>query len=337
MSGTVVSGPKILIAHLPRLSLFDEPDLDRLRSLGTLLNTEPIGDWSAAPDLLAQADVILGHWGCPRITAEVLESAPRLRQVAYAAGTVKAVVSDAVFDRGIRVTSCADANAEPVAEFTLAAILMSNKDVFWRRDVLRDPSIGKLRQQGDRPVGNWNKTIGLIGASLVGRRVIERLRPFPQFAVTLYDPFVSEEQAAELGVRKLGLDELCAVADIVSIHAPDLPSTRHMIAAPQLAAMRTGSTLINTARGALVDHEALLAEVSSGRLSAMLDVTDPEPLPIDHPLRSLPNVYLTPHLAGSEGSELARLAEWAIDEIERFTQGRPPRHPVTKAMLATTA
>ena len=110
-----------------------------------------------------------------------------------------------------------------------------------------------------------------------------------------------------------------------------------MIGSTQLAAMRTGATLINTARGRLVDHEALLAEVSSGRLSAMLDVTDPEPLQADHPLRSLPNVYLTPHLAGSEGSELARLTDWAIDEIERFANGQPPRNPISKAMLATMA
>ncbi len=331
--------PSIVIAHLPQLALFRPTDHDRLGALGTLLNTDAIGDWSTpeAADLLARADIVLGHWGCPPLTAEVLAGAPRLQMLAYAAGTMKSVLTDAVFDRGIRVTSCADANAEPVAEFTLAAILLANKDVFWRRDVLRDPRIAESRQPLARPVGNWGKTIGVIGASMVGRRVIELLRPFPQFAVTLYDPFVSSEQAGELGVTKLDLDELCSGADIVSIHAPDLPSTRHLIGAPQLAAMRTGATLINTARGRLVDHDALTTELASGRLSAVLDVTDPEPLPAEHPLRSLPNVYLTPHLAGSEGTELGRLSDWAIDEIERFCDGRPPRNPVTRDMLATMA
>ncbi len=328
-----------MIAHRPGLRLFRTADHDRLNRLGTLLDTQPVGDWSTpeAAALLERADIVLGHWGCPPMTAEVLAGAPRLQLFAYAAGTVKSVVDDALFDRGIRVTSCADANAEPVAEFTLGAILFTNKDVFWRRDLLREPSIASSRQTSGRPVGNWNKTIGLIGASLVGRRVIELLRPFPQFEITLSDPFVSPERAAELGVTLLDLDELCAGADIVSIHAPDLPSTHHLIGARQLAAMRTGATVINTARGRLVDHEALTAELTDGRLSAVLDVTDPEPLPDDHPLRRLPNVYLTPHLAGSEGSELGRLSDGAIDEIERFVGGRPPRNPITREQLATLA
>ena len=212
--------PNIVIAHRPDLKLFRAGDLDRLRSLGTVLNSEPIGSWAEALDVLAMADVILGHWGCPALTSEVLDVAPRLRHVAYAAGTVKSVVSAAVFDRGIQVTSCADANAEPVAEFTLAAILMTNKDVFWRRDLLQDPDISQQRQPSARAVGNWNKTIGLIGASFVGRRVIELLRPFTHLTVTLYDPFVTAHEAEALGVKKLELDALCAGADIVSIHAP---------------------------------------------------------------------------------------------------------------------
>ncbi len=339
MSGFAVERPNILIAHLPRLPLFRPDDHERLGAVGNLLSPDPVGDWDApeAIKLLAEADIVLGHWGCPQLTAEVLARAPRLQMVAYGAGTMKSVVTDAVFDRDIRVTSCADANAEPVAEFTLGAILLANKDVFWRRDLLRNPRIADQRQPLGRPVGNWNKTIGLVGASLVGRRVIELLRAFPQFTVTLYDPFVTADQAAEMGVVKVELDELCAGADIVSIHAPDLPSTNRMIGRAHLAAMRTGATLINTARGRLVDHVALLDELASGRLSAMLDVTDPEPLPADHPLRSLPNVYLTPHLAGSEGTELGRLTDWVIDEIERFVADRPARNPVTRAMLATMA
>ncbi len=331
--------PNIVIAHLPRLPLFSPADHDRLRAVGTLLDPEPIGDWSdaRATTLLGEADIVLGHWGCPTLTADVLDRAPRLAMLAYGAGTVKTVVTEAVFDRGLRVTSCADANAEPVAEFTLGAILLANKDVFWRRDLLRAPEIAAQRQRSERPLGNWDKTIGLVGASLVGRRVVELLRPFSQFTVVLYDPYLSPAEAAALGVAKVELDELCAVSDIVSIHAPDLPSTFHMIGEPQLASMRTGATLINTARGRLVDHEALVAEVGSGRLSAMLDVTDPEPLPADHPLRTLPNVYLTPHLAGSEGSELGRLTDWVIDEIERFVDDRPPRHAITPDMLDTTA
>jgi phosphoglycerate dehydrogenase-like enzyme len=129
-------------------------------------------------------------------------------------------------------------------------------------------------------------------------------------------------------VDKVELDELLATSDVVSLHAPALPSTERMIGAPQLARMLDGATLINTARGVLVDHDALVPEVRSGRLTAVLDVTDPEPLPPDHPLLHLPTCVVTPHLAGSQGTELSRQAELVVEEIRRFAAGEPPLHPV---------
>ena len=334
--------PALLIAHHPSLDLLDEEALDRIDEVAEILDREPLGDWNAprADDLLARAEVILGHWGCPPLDATVLDRAPRLGLFAYAAGTVKQTVSPDVFDRGIRVTSGADANAEPVAEFTLATILYANKDVVWQRDVRRtprDPSLRSFRTAHDVAVGNYDKTIGIVGASLIGRRVIELLGAFPRLRVALYDPYVSDAEANALGVTRMELDELCANVDILSIHAPDLPSTRHMIGRAQLAALRTGATVINTARGALLDHDALLEETASGRLSAVLDVTDPEPLPEDHPLWALPNVFITPHLAGSLGTELRRMIDHAVDEIDRWRTGRPARNAVTKDMLPRLA
>ena len=334
--------PALLIAHHPSLDLLDQEALDRIAEVAEILDREPLGDWNdpRADDLLARAEVILGHWGCPPLDASVVERAPRLGLFAYAAGTVKQTISADVFDRDIRVTSGADANAEPVAEFTLATILYANKDVVWQRDVRRtprDPSLRTFRTAPDVAVGNYGKTIGIVGASLIGRRVIELLRAFPHLRVTLYDPYVTDAEASALGVAKMELDELCATADILSIHAPDLPSTRQMIGRAQLAALRTGATVINTARGALLDHDALLDETSSGRLSAVLDVTDPEPLPEDHPLWTLPNVFITPHLAGSLGTELRRMIDHAVDEIDRWRSGRPARNAVTKDMLSRLA
>jgi len=331
--------PNVVLAHLAGVEFLSQDDLDRLAEIAVVSNREAVGSWDdpRAKGLLAGADVILGHWGCPRIDASVLDRAPELGLFAYAAGTVKGTIDDAVFDRGIRVTSGADANAEPVAEFTLAAILFVNKDVLWRRDAMRDPSIRSHRQKRPVPVGNWAKTIGIVGASLVGRRVIELLRAFPHLDIALYDPFVTADEAAALGVRKLELDELCSTCDVLSIHAPDLPSTRYMIGPTQLAALRTGATVINTARGALVDHQALAAELRAGRLSAVLDVTDPEPLPEDSVLRALPNVFLTPHLAGSQGTELSRMTDFVIDEIRRWATGQPARNDITKEQLARLA
>jgi phosphoglycerate dehydrogenase-like enzyme len=334
--------PALMIAHHPSLDLLDDDALDRIGVVAEILDREPVADWDdpRSSDLLARAEVILGHWGCPPLDASVIDRAPKLGLFVYAAGTVKQTVRPDVFDRAIRVTSGADANAEPVAEFTLATILYANKDVIWQRDVRRvprNPSQRKFRQPNGVAVGNYDKTIGIVGASLIGRRVIELLGSFPHLRIALYDPFVNDTEAKRLGVTKMELDELCARVDILSIHAPDLPSTRHMIGARQLAALRTGATVINTARGALLDHDALLDEVSSGRLSAVLDVTDPEPLPDDHPLWALPNVFITPHLAGSLGTELQRLIDHAIDEIERWRTGRPARNAITKDMLSRLA
>ena len=312
---------RIVMAMAPGLDVaaFGEHHRARLERIGDLVDDDP--------------DVLLGHWGCPRLDEPMLETMPRLRLFAYAAGTVKEILTPAVWARGVAVTSAAAANAVPVAEYTLAAILFANKGVFASRERVRDPG---LRIRRPRPLGNVGKRVGLIGASFVGRRVIELLRPF-DLDVVVSDPYLTDGDAAQLGVVRLPLDELVATSDVVSVHAPDLPSTRQLIGASQLAAMRDGPTLINTARGAIVDTDALVAALRGGRISALLDVTDPEPLPADHPLLTLPNAFVTPHVAGALGSELGRLADLAITEIERFADGAPPLHPVEQADLGRIA
>ena len=171
----------------------------------------------------------------------------------------------------------------------------------------------------------------------MGRRVIELLRPFPNLTVTLFDPCATSEEATSLGVKKLELDELCAGADVLSIHAPALPEKMHMIGSAQLSALPDGATVINTARGPLIDHEALFPHLASGRLYAILDVTDPEPLPGDNPLIGLPNVWISPHLAGSQGTELARMTDYVIEEIRRWSAVEPALNKVAKDRLAIIA
>jgi phosphoglycerate dehydrogenase-like enzyme len=250
---------------------------------------------------------------------------------AYAAGTVKWQVTDAVWDRGITVTSAAAANAIPVAEYTVAMILLANKGALLFRERLRD--LAAVVPLDPARVGNFGKRVGLVGASLVGRHVVELLRPYA-LQVAVYDPFLSNREATELGVEKVDdLDDLCASVDVLSVHAPDIEATRGMIGAPQLAALRDGAVVINTARPALVDQAALLRHLELGRISAVLDVTTPEPLPAGHPFLALPNVFVTPHIAGAMGSELHRLADLAVDEVERFARGEPPAHPVVRADL----
>ena len=287
-----------------------------------------------ADEVLAQAEVLLGHWGCLVVDEALLDRAPRLAMVAYAAGTLRDTVTPAAFARDLRITSGAAANAVPVAEYTVAAILWANKGAFVERERLRGAELPPLPRR--HPVGNWAKRIGLVGASHVGRAVVELLRPY-HCSVAIADPYLSAADAAALGVARMELDELLATSDVVSLHAPALPSTERMIGAPELARMMDGATLVNTARGVLVDHDALVREVAGGRLTAVLDVTDPEPLPPDHPLLQLPTCVVTPHLAGSQGSELSRQAELVIEEIRRFAAGEPALHPVVVADLDRVA
>lgn len=330
-----MSRPNLLLAHWDGLDAFSEADLDELDEVGHLLRRSPVSDWSdpEVRELLAQVEVIVGHWGCPALDADIVARAPRLRMYAHAAGTVKGVVTEAVWERGILVTSGAKANAEPVAEYTLAAILFANKDIFWSRELNRDHGLAASRRDGDVAVGNWEKTVGIVSASLVGRRVIELLAAFPAINVAVYDPYLEAEEAAALGVEKMDLDALCASVDVLSIHAPMLPATAGLIGRTQLAALRTGATLINTARGGIVDGAALLEELEAGRLNAVLDVTDPEPLAEDSPLRTLPNVFLTPHQAGSLGTELRRMVAFVIEEVRRYATGEPPLNEITRERL----
>jgi phosphoglycerate dehydrogenase-like enzyme len=312
---------------------FTPAQLDRLAAAGELVDPVPLdafdGDRAAAA--LARAEVIVGHWGCPTLTGEVLTAAPNLRLFAYAAGTVKWQVTDAVWARDLVVTSAAAANAVPVAEYTVAMLLLAGKGVLLFREWLRDP---QLRLPLDpSTVGNYRRRIGLVGASLVGRRVIELLSPY-DFELAVYDPFLSAADAAQLGVRKVeDIDALCGSVDVLSLHAPDVDATRGMIGAAQLAALPDGATLVNTARPALVDQPALEGELASGRLAAILDVADPDPLPPDHPLLARPNVFVTPHVAGAMGNELHRLAELAVVEVERYARGQSPLHPVRQEDL----
>lgn len=285
---------------------------------------------------LAEAELLLTCWGAPRLSSDVLAAAPRLRAVIHAAGSVKHHITPACWARGLAVTSAAAANALPVAEYTLAAILFAGKRVLstaHRYRALRAPHDWHTELAA---AGNYRRTVGIIGASRVGRRLIALLRPF-DLRVLLHDRYVDEAEAGRLGVTLATLDELCAACDVVSVHAPELPGTRHMIGARQLALMPDGSTLINTARGSLIDEPALLPELLSGRLSAVLDVTEPELPPADSPLYDLPNVLLTPHIAGSLGGELHRLADTALAEVERYVQGAPFAHPVHPEDLGHSA
>ncbi|EDY51492.1 2-hydroxyacid-family dehydrogenase, partial [Streptomyces clavuligerus] len=324
--------PEVLLAMGPGVAerLFTAEQRARLTAL---VRTDPgltahdlTAPTPAVAAALSTADALLTCWGAPVIGSAALAAAPRLRAVVHAAGSVRHHVTAACWDRGIAVSSAASANALPVAEYTLAAILLAGKRVL---ESARRYTRARTRpdwRQAPADLGNYRRTVGIVGASRVGRRVIGLLRPF-DLRVLLYDPCTGDAEAAALGVRRTGLDELCGSSDIVSVHAPELPETFHLIDGPRLALMRDGATLINTARGSLVDEGALLAELVSGRLSAVLDVTDPEPPAPDSLLYTLPNVLLTSHVAALSGARCTVLSERALDELEAVRASLPFASP----------
>lgn len=334
--------PTVLLAMGPGIAerLLDPRHHTRLAVLARtdphLVAHELADPTPAVAAALADAEVLLTCWGAPRLTGPVLDAAPRLRAVVHAAGSVKHHLTDACWERGIAVASAAAANALPVAEYTLAAILFANKRVLHAAHRYRGLRTAHDWHRELGAAGNYRRTVGVIGASRTGRRVIELLRPF-DLHVLLHDPYVTDADATRLGVRPVPLDALCAGSDIVTVHAPQLPATRHLLGARELALLPDGATLVNTARGSLVDGAALLPELVSGRLHAVLDVTEPELPAAGSPLYELPNVLLTPHVAGSLGTELHRLADHALDELERYAQGRPFTDPVRPEQLPHSA
>jgi len=285
-------------------------------------------------DLIAGSKAVISGWGGGRLTAKVLDRAPELGLVAYSAGSVKPIVTDDFWERGIRITSCAPVIAIDVAETTLGLMIVSIKKI-WQYNAYTHQGGWLSGAPFGPPLEMKGKTVGIVGASHVGRRVIELLKMF-EVRILLYDPFCSEEKAASLGAEKVELDELMSRSDIVSLHAPITEQTHHMINARNLALMKDGAILINTARGWLIDESALIEELKRGRIFACLDVTDPEPPAQDSPLRKLDNVILTPHIAGPV-TDCTRLGRRAVEEVRRFFNGEPPLYEVTREMLSYIA
>jgi len=329
--------PKLVLAMAPDVLALVLPPalrarLDALADVHPVLVTDTAEPAAAAP--LADAQVLLTGWGAPVLDTAALARAPRLAAVVHAAGTVKGHVRPEVFARGIAVSSAADANAAPVVDYTMAAVwFAARRALGTAADYVagRQPALTERR-------GADGAVIGVIGASRIGRGVIARLRAAPAgFRILLADPYVTPAEAAALGATLTDLDDLCRGSDVVTVHAPDLPETRHLLDARRLGLLRDGAALVNTARGSLVDTDALTRECATGRIDAYLDVTDPEPLPRGHRLLALRNVLITPHIAGAQGTEVQRLGRHAVDDVERWIRGEPLLGAVHAADLARIA
>jgi phosphoglycerate dehydrogenase-like enzyme len=329
------------ILFLPRTGLAADILSDRARetleSLGNVVwNTE---DRDYTRDELAQmlpgAEAVVTSWGSPVFTPELVEAADSLRIVGHAAGSVKRLMPEEGYERGITVLSAAAVIADSVAEYTLWAMLTMQRDLI-PYDALMKEERGWKRTGQSFAHELYFKKVGIVAASMVGRQVIKLLQPFG-CDIMVYDPYLSDEAARDMGVRRTSLDELFATSDIVSIHAPSTPETKGMLGAEHFGALQDGALLINTARTWVLDSDALLAELQTGRIRAVLDVFDEEPLPEDDPLRDLENVFLTPHVSGHTDESRARLVEAIAYDMKRFFEGDEPELAVSWERLKIMA
>ncbi len=332
-----MSGKPVVALALSR-SLYDimfvPEDLARLSHAATVVGPVPESNPGTITPLLKEATVAITCWGSPQFNASLLDQAPSLRLIAHSAGSIRPVVTDAVYDRGIQITTAAAANAAPVAETTVAMMVVMLKRIPWlipqradRRAMLKP--VKPIRELRDL-------NIGIIGASRVGREVIRLLQSYPRLRIKVYDPFFTDTEARTLRVERASLEEVCT-CDVVSVHAPSLPDTHHMLNARTLALLPDHAILLNTSRGSLVDEAALVAEVRNRPIYVYLDVTDPEPPAEDSPLLNEPNILLTPHIAGAMNQARQDMGRLAIDETLRFLRGEPLEQSVTRQMLPSQA
>lgn len=276
---------------------------------------------------IGDADICITHLGpLPR---QVFEACPNLKLVGVSRGGPVNIDIQAARDHGVKIVNAPGRNASAVAEFTIGAILTQTRLITqghvalregrWRGELYREDKTGEELSQ---------LTVGLVGYSAIGRRVARLLRPFG-CRIIFSDPYVDlteEDRAA--GVDKLELHDLLAQADVVSMHARLTPETQRMMGEKEFATMKPGAQIINSARGELIDQPALTAALMSGHLGgAALDTFSPEPPQPDDPLLSLPNVTLTPHIAGASRYVVTYAAEVIAKDVANFLAGRELNNP----------
>lgn len=323
--------PKIYIALAPSDPEFLTEHRERLREFAEVVQNPEERRPTDEEKLAACRDVdavIVGRSG-GGLTQEIVHAAEKLKVVGVVGGSVRMAQPEFVLDQGIAIFNAGWAMADSVAEFTLAMMLCGLRDIPHMIDVLRSDGWGRAR----KPLDVAGKAVGLVGFGMIARRVAEFLQPFRN-EIRVYDPYVTEDALTPYGARKAGLEDLLRNSFVVSLHAGSTPETEGMLGAKELALIPDDGLLVNTARAAIVDEDALVAELKSGRIRAALNVFWKEPLPKDHPLRGLDNVILTPHGGGLTQDRQARQSRSIAEDMGRFFRGETPKCLVTREMVA---
>lgn len=301
------------------------------------------------PEILKPCNIILSGWGGPCIDNWFLDKMPDLEAVFYGAGSIRSIVTPQFWEKNIIITSSWAANAVPVAEYTFAQIILCLKNAYKlnalytksfpsRAREIEDPQKAyKELHEKREAFGAYKSTIGIISLGMIGRLVCELLKNL-DVKIIACDPYTNIEEAEALGVELVGLEEVFSKSHVISLHAPWLEETKNMITGKHFDLMMKGASFINTARGALVDEDEMIkALLKRQDLTAILDVTYPEPPDIDSKLYSMRNVFLTPHIAGSMNNECIRMGKYAVDELIRYLKGEPLKYQISEEKFQSMA
>jgi phosphoglycerate dehydrogenase-like enzyme len=289
------------------------------------------------PSRFSNVEFIFSTWGMPEFTEDEIKTCfPSLKCVFYGAGTVQSFARP-FLKCGVKVFSAWAANAVPVAEMTVAQIILANKGYFLSSRLFGENGHRTARNAFKKCNGNYGETVGIIGAGMIGKLVIEMLKVY-RLKVLVFDPFLPDETADALGVEKCELTELFERAFVVSNHLANNEQTKGMLCHDHFRRMRENAVFINTGRGAqVVEDDLVRALTERPDLTALLDVTYPEPPVEGHPFYTLPNCLLTPHIAGSAGDEVTRMGEYMLAECKTYLANGPCKYEVTEKMLETMA
>ncbi|MBR4799538.1 MAG: hydroxyacid dehydrogenase [Clostridia bacterium] len=324
----------VIMNPATREMVFNEKCLKRLAESGEVAVNPGGTGFESVSQVIKDADIAVTSWGNQPLDEKYLALCPNLKLLVHAAGSVKPVVSEALWKKGVRVTSCAGVLSMGVSETALGFTIAASKNLFALNDNLH---AGGWAEGKENIRELYDLTIGVVGGGWAGRHYIELLKAF-DVEILLYDPFISAERARQMGAEKAELADLLKRSDIVSIHAPQIPETHHMFNAQTLALMKKDAVLINTARGTIIDEAALYDHMKAGNLKyACLDVYDPEPPAADNPLRTLKNCIMTPHLAGLANNGLKKIGQHVCEEAESFLSSGALSTEVTEDMLARMA
>ena len=283
------------------------------------------------------AEIIISTWGALPYTNDILDACPDLKLILYGAGSFKSYVTPELSAKDVTICTAVHMNAQPVAEFTLGLILTSTKNVTRHNAALHQK--GKSAWAGERlnyNGGYYRTKIGILGYGVIARILLRLLQNF-EFDVFIADEYISFEKAEELGAKKADVSHVMKTCDVVSIHHADVPRNWGLINRDNLALMKPGSRLINTSRGRMINEQDLVEKLREGEIMAYLDVTHPEPPAEDHPFYTLPNCILTPHVAGSIGTEVERLGDYCVRELENWLSGVPLENRIDIEALGNRA